>query len=98
MIQAEFLPLFEVLIKTYGLSGILAGLGVFFYLRQNKRIMELEKRNDMAAAQNVEMHRDLVENYVQLVNKNTQVIERLTACINGIKETMDRIERKTEIK
>jgi|APGre2960657373_1045057.scaffolds.fasta_scaffold16484_5 hypothetical protein len=98
MIQAEFLPLFEVLIKTYGLSGILAGLGVFFYLRQNKRIMELEKRNDIAATQNVEMHRDLVENYVQLVNKNTQVIERLTACINGIKETMDRIERKTEIK
>ena len=98
MIQMELVPLIETLLNSYGPSGLIIGLGAFFYVRQNKRIAELEKRNDLAVKQNVEMHKDLVDNYSQLVGKNTQVIERLTACINGIKETMDRIERKTELK
>jgi hypothetical protein len=98
MAQTEFISLLEALFNSYGASGLIFGISMIFYYRQNKRITELETRNDLAASQNIEMHKDIVNNYVQLVSKNTQVIERLTACINGIKETMDRIDRKTDIK
>jgi sortase (surface protein transpeptidase) len=87
--------LIQMILDKYGVSGGLAVAIYWLYHKQQKRMRELEERNDENADKQVEAYKDLVHEYTELVQKNTSVIGSLTGCITSIKEAIERLERKS---
>lgn len=73
------------LIDKYGLTGVAFVICIYMIWQLSKRIAELENKRDT-----------LLADYVKLVERNIAVIEKVTGCIDSIKERWDRIERRLD--
>jgi len=84
----------------YGVTGVVFGVLLFLILRQNKsaeqRVDQLEKAQSEQYMINLDTHKQMIADYVELVQNNTKVIADLTGCLNAIKTTLERLERKQE--
>lgn len=77
------------LIEQYGVVGIMFVVLLGLYLRQNKRMADIEDKNDA-------MYQNLIKDYVELVQKNITAISKLTGCIDSIKAAIERIDKRSE--
>lgn len=94
-------PSFVVdLFQRYGVVGLAFGVLLVLILRQNKssqsRIEQLEKAQQEQHVLHLETHKQMIADYVELVKNNTKVLADLTGCLNAIKDTLERLERKQE--
>lgn len=92
-------------LSEYGPIGVVCVIILGLYLRQNKRLQELEDSNesrfrdeiDRCEKRNEEQakaYKELIKEYVQLVENNTQVIGKLTACVQSFRDTIQEIKNK----
>jgi len=97
--------IFGELLSTYGPAGVAFGVLLAMLIRKDKaadkRLVDLEKKYDdsiedknAAHTENLQAHKDMIEDYVELVRNKTQVLADLTACLRAIKDAIERIERK----
>lgn len=85
-----------VLIQQYGITGLAFG-GLLWLLWKNKkdadvRITELEKRDDVNQAQQMANYKEMIAEYVDLVKSKTEVLAKLTNCLESMNETLLRLE------
>jgi len=66
--------------------------------KSDKRIADLETQQQQAHGENLQNHKEMIEQYITLVREKNGVLSKLTACLDGIKDALDRIERKQEDK
>ena len=94
--QSFVMDLFE----RYGVVGLAFGVLLVLILRQNKmsqkRIEELEKAQQEQHVAHLDTHKQMIADYVELVRNKTKVLSDLTGCLNAIKDTLERLERKQE--
>jgi hypothetical protein len=88
--------IFSNLIEQYGVMGLMFVVILSLYLKQSKRLQEVEKKNDDQAAKQLEAYEGLIKEYISLLEKNTGVIGKLTGCVNSIKDAIERIDRRTD--
>lgn len=91
------------LIEQYGIVGLMFSVLLGLFIHQGKRLKELEKKNDENNDKQLDAYKELIEEYVDLVGKNTAMFGKLTGCIDSfkvalgsMKDALDRIERKSE--
>lgn len=77
------------LIEQYGVMGIMFVVLLGLYLRQNKRMAEIEDKNDA-------MYHAIIKDYVDLVQKNITAISKLTGCIDSIKAAIERLDKRSQ--
>jgi uncharacterized protein YaaR (DUF327 family) len=93
----------DAIFAEYGPIGILCGVILALYLRQNKRMQELEdqitarheeeiRRLHESQENKLASYRDLIKEYVDLVEHNTAVIGKLTTCIESFKTMLEGIK------
>lgn len=91
--------------EQYGPIGILAGVMLWLYLMQHKRMRELENKNSENYEKQVQLlidqhndqidaYKSLINDYVNLVGNNTAVIGKLTVCVESFKSTLDEVKEK----
>lgn len=97
MIQ-EATDLIPQLVQSLGPAGASLGIMVWVMLRRDKRceerVIELERAQEERYKEMLEMQKANVSDYVDLVEKNTQVLADLTSCLARMKDVLDRIDRK----
>lgn len=76
------------LVQQYGVMGLMFVVLLGLYLRQNKRMAEIEDKND-------QMYHAIIKDYVELVQKNISAISKLTGCIDSIKDAIERIDKNS---
>lgn len=88
------------LFQRYGVEGLAFGVLLVLILRQNKasqtRITQLETSQQAQHVAHLDTHKQMIADYVELVRNKTKVLADLTGCLNAIKETLERLERKKE--
>lgn len=88
----------ENLLANFGLTGLSFGILLHILTKRDKQqtgqVLTLQKQIDNNYAMYIEKHEEMIKEYVELVKTNHTVISQLTTCINAIKETLDRLERK----
>lgn len=88
------------LFEQYGPLGIGIGVLLTLMLRQNKsaqvRIESLEKQQEERYDKQLTDQKEMIEQYAELVQNQTKVLADLTNCLNAIKDTLERMERKSE--
>lgn len=77
------------LIQQYGVMGLMFAVLLGLYIRQNKRMAEIEDKND-------QMYQTIIKDYVELVQKNISAISKLTGCIDSIKAAIERIDKRSQ--
>lgn len=86
------------LVQSLGPAGASLGIMVWVMLRRDKRcedrVAELERAQEQRYQEMLEMQKANVKEYVDLVEKNTQVLADLTNCLARMKDVLDRIDRK----
>lgn len=90
----------QQLFEQYGVMGLVFGLLLVLIMRQNKasqkRIEELEKLQQTQHMAHIDSQKQMIADYVELVRNKTKVLGDLTSCLNAIKDTLERMERKQE--
>ena len=90
------------LIEAYGPTGAAFGGLLAMLLRGLKkaeaRNATLEKRISELEGRQLDEHGEMIGEYTVLVRDNSTVISKLTGCLEAIKSTLDRIDRRTEEK
>lgn len=94
----EATDLIPQLVQSLGPAGASLGIMVWVMLRRDKRceerVIELERAQEERYKEMLEMQKANVTDYVDLVEKNTQVLADLTSCLARMKDVLDRIDRK----
>jgi hypothetical protein len=100
MLQETVTNLISFVLENYGPATAMFSTLLWVTIKQGKRhekrIKELETDKDQQYKIALQLHKDMISEYVDLVKNKTKVLSDLTAAINAIKETLDRLERKTE--
>lgn len=96
LLQATENPGFiSSLLENYGLTGLAFGILLYLILRQNKaaskRIEDLEAAQEKRTGEYISAHKEMIEQYVELVRNKTQILSDLTACLRAMKDTLDRM-------
>jgi len=90
----------QQLFEQYGVMGLVFGVLLFLIMRQNKssqkRIEDLENAQQSQHMAHIETQKQMIADYVELVRNKTRVLADLTNCLNAIKDTLERLERKHE--
>lgn len=90
----------QQLFEQYGVMGLVFGLLLVLIMRQNKasqkRIEDLEKLQQAQHTMHIESQKQTIVDYVELVRSKTTVLGDLTSCLNAIKDTLERMERRQE--
>ena len=88
------------LFERYGVVGLAFGVLLVLILRQNKslqkRVEDLEKSQQAQHMAHLSDQKQMINDYVELVRNKTKVLADLTGCLNAIKDTLERLERKQE--
>lgn len=88
------------LLTRYGVEGGVLGVLVWMFMTQTKksekRISDLEQQMVQMNQEHIDTHKAMINDYVDLVKNKTRVLADLTTCIKAIKETLDRLERKSQ--
>jgi len=86
------------LVQSLGPAGASLGIMVWVMLRRDKRcedrVTELERAQEERYQAMIDLQKENVKAYIQLVEKNTQVLADLTSCLGRMKDVLDRIDRK----
>lgn len=94
----EATDLIPQLVQSLGPAGASLGIMVWVMLRRDKRcedrVAELERAQEQRYQEMLEIQKANVKEYIDLVEKNTQVLADLTSCLGRMKDTLDRIDRK----
>lgn len=102
IVQSIEPTMIQELWTKYGIAGLLFGLLLGLLIRQSKRsdkrIADLELIQQKAYEENLKTHKEMLEEYVTLVRDKNAVLSKLTACLEAIKDTLDRVERRQEDK
>jgi hypothetical protein len=103
------LNLLGQLFKAYGIVGAAIG-GLLIMLwrvnqkaekalrKANAKVLELEQHKDEMYMQQIDMHKAMIQEYVELVQSKIQILSQLTNCINAMNDTLKRIEFKQELR
>ena len=97
----------QFLISQYGIPGLALAALLFILWKSHKtcdkRLTDLEKKHDdlLIRSENlfvsqIQAHKDMIDDYVELVRNNTSVISNLTSCINVMNDGLKRIEFKQD--
>lgn len=90
----------QQLFEQYGVMGLVFGMLLVLIMRQNKasqkRIEDLEQSQQSQHVAHIESQKQMIADYVELVKHETKVLADLTNCLNAIKSTLERMERKQE--
>lgn len=94
----EVMDLIGQLIQHYGITGAAFG-GLLWLLWKNKkdadvRITELEKQADVHQAQQLANYKEMISEYVELVRGKTEVLSKLTTCLESMNNTLLRLEHR----
>ena len=88
------------LLQHYGLMGLGFGVLLTLMIRQNKnaekRITDLESKQEEIYKAHLQDQKDTIGDYVELVRQKIQVLSDLTGCLKAMKDTLERIERKDD--
>jgi len=100
MIQVEVLSEFiGRLFQQYGITGAAFGALLWLLWKNKKdadiRITELEKRDDNNSTQQIANYKEMISEYVELVKGKTEVLTKLTNCLESMNETLKRIEKQS---
>jgi len=86
--------------QQYGVTGgafaVLLWLMVRYNKDASKRIEQLEKQQLDQHNSHIAAHKEMVDEYVELVRNKTKVLADLTGCLKAMKDTMERLERKQD--
>lgn len=98
----SFGDIVSMLIQQYGVTGLAFG-GLLWLLWKNKkdadeRITELEKAADTHQASQVANYKEMIGEYVELVKGNTEVLAKLTNCLDSMNSTLLRLDNKKQDK
>lgn len=92
------MTLVEQLLQAYGITGLAFGTLLWFLWKNKKdadvRITELEKHADAQQAQQLANYKNMIEEYVELVKNKTEVLAKLTTCLESMNNTLIRLEYK----
>ncbi len=92
--------LIGALMEKYGITGLAFGVLLLLMMRQNKsaqsRIEALENQQQTQHAAHISDQKEMINEYVDLVQNKTRVLADLTGCLKAIKDTLERMERKSE--
>lgn len=97
------------LFQSYGLAGLAISSILVMLWRVNQkaekalkrshaRVLELEKHQDEMYMEQIELHKTMIKEYVELVQGKVRVLTELTSCINTMNDTLKRIEFRQEIR
>lgn len=102
LIQDASVNTFLELFKSYGLTGIGFGVLLAMMIRQNKaaekRISDLEAAQEAQYKAHLDDQKETINDYVELVRQKIQVLSDLTGCLKAMKDTLERMERKSDEK
>ena len=91
---------FGSLLSNYGPTGLAFGVLLWMIISRSKsaekRISELESSQAKLYENNIDTHKQMINDYVDLVRSKTQVLSDLTGCLKAIKDTLERLERKRQ--
>ena len=96
----NFGDIVTLLIQQYGITGLAFG-GLLWLLWKNKkdadtRITELEKQADINQAQQIANYKEVIGEYVDLVKSKTEVLSKLTNCLESMNDTLLRLEGRSK--
>lgn len=100
LLETGFGDVVDMIIKQYGPTGLAFG-GLLLLLWKNKkdadaRITELEKQADEHQANQIANYREMIGEYVDLVKSKTEVLAKLTSCLESMNATLLRVEDKSK--
>lgn len=88
------------MMEQYGVTGGAFAVLLWLMIRYNKdaqrRIEELEGHQREQHNAHLGAHKEMVDQYVDLVRNKTKVLADLTGCLKAMKDTMERLERKQD--
>jgi predicted RNase H-like nuclease (RuvC/YqgF family) len=99
------------MLEAYGPTGAAFGALLMMLVRSNKKCEEknnqLEskidqnesnhrERLDRLEIRHLEEHKEMIKDYNHALHENGSVISKLTSCLTAIKDTLERIDRRTE--
>lgn len=95
-----FGDIITMLVTQYGITGLAFG-GLLWLLWKNKkdadeRITELEKQADAHQANQIANYKEMIGEYVDLVKSKTEVLAKLTTCLESMNNTLLRLENKKQ--
>jgi uncharacterized coiled-coil protein SlyX len=94
----SFGDIVSMLIQQYGITGLAFGALLWLLWKNKKdadeRITELEKAADAHQAQLVANYKEMISEYVGLVKSKTEVLAKLTNCLESMNDTLLRLEDK----
>jgi len=90
----------KTLIESYGFTGAAFG-GLLWLLWKNKkdadvRITELERAADSYQSGQVANYKEMIMEYICLVKGNTELLAKLTTCLDSMNNTLLRLDKKQE--
>jgi uncharacterized coiled-coil protein SlyX len=87
------------LLQQYGITGLAFATLLTIVLRQNKnaqeRIENLESSQQAQHEKHLEDQKEMINEYVELVKNKTRVLADLTGCLKAMKDTLERMDRKS---
>jgi uncharacterized coiled-coil protein SlyX len=88
------------LFQNYGITGLAFG-GLLWLLWKNKkdadvRISQLEEQADSHQAQQIANYKEMIGEYVEIVKNNNEVLAKLTACLDGMGNTLTQLKLRRE--
>jgi len=96
----SFGDIVSILVQQYGITGLAFG-GLLWLLWKNKkdadvRITELEHAADSYQSGQVANYKEMIIEYVGLVKGNTDMLAKLTTCLESMNNTLLRLEDKKQ--
>lgn len=88
------------LLENYGPLGVGFGILLYLILKRNKgaedRVVALEAAQQAQYEAALKAHKEMIDDYILLAQNQTKALSDLTGCLNAIKNTLERLERKNE--
>lgn len=71
-------------LSQYGIAGILGAILLITYLRQNKRLTQIENRQYEIMEKHTEDYVKLMEDYSNRIREITEAISKMTECLRVV--------------
>ena len=98
----SFGDIVSMLIQQYGITGLAFGALLWLLWKNKKdadaRITELEKAADAHQANQIANYKEMIGEYIDLVKSKTEVLAKLTTCLEVMNNTLLRLEDKKQDK
>lgn len=89
---------FMPFIQAFGPAGVSFAIMLWIMLRSGKqceeRIKQLEEHQAQQYNKTIDLQKETIKDYSNLVQTNTKVLSDLTNCLHAMKDTLDHIDRR----